>query len=54
MNWKKVVSVLLVSAMALSTAACGGSSESGSNAASGDAVTSGTENGGSAAASGEK
>lgn len=56
MNWKKVVSVLLVSAMALSTAACGGSSESGSsNAASGDAVTSGTENGGSTtAASGEK
>lgn len=54
MNWKKVVSVLLVSAMALSTAACGGSSESGSAAASGDAVTSGTENGGSAAASGEK
>lgn len=55
MNWKKVVSVLLVSAMALSTAACGGSSASGSsNAASGDAVTSGTENGGSAAASGEK
>lgn len=56
MNWKKVVSVLLVSAMALSTAACGGSSESGSsNAASGDAVTSGTENGGrTTAASGEK
>lgn len=52
MNWKKVVSVLLVSAMTLSMAACGGSSESSSNG--GDSAASGTEASGGDTASGEK
>lgn len=47
MNWKKVVSLLLVGAMTLSMVACGGSSESSSSA-------SGTEATGGDAASGEK
>lgn len=50
MNWKKVVSVLLVSAMTLSMAACGDSSESGSS----NSVASGTEASGGDTASGEK
>lgn len=54
MNWKKVVSVLLVSAMTLSMAACGDDSNGG--ATGGDAATSGTEagSGNEAAATGEK
>lgn len=52
MNWKKVVSVLLVSAMTLSMAACGDSSESSSNG--GDSAASGTEASGGDTASGEK
>ena len=46
MNWKKVVSVLLVSAMALSMAACGDSSESGSSAAAGTEAANGGETSG--------
>lgn len=53
MNWKKVVSVLLVSAMTLSMAACGDSSESGSNSSS-NSVASGTEASGGDTAGGEK
>lgn len=35
MNWKKVVSVLLVSAMTLSMAACGDTASTSDNAAAG-------------------
>lgn len=58
MNWKKVVSVLLVSGMVLSCAACGDTKDTGSsNAANDNNASTGTEqadNGGSDAASGEK
>lgn len=56
MNWKKVVSVLLVSAMTLSMAACGddASQSNSNNTAGGDsAAASGTEASGSDAASGD-
>lgn len=51
MNWKKVVSVLLVSAMSLSMVACGDSSESSSSS---NSAASGTEASGGETASGEK
>lgn len=56
MNWKKVVSVLLVSAMALSMTACGDSETGNGNAATGngDGSVAGTESaGGNGSASGE-
>lgn len=52
MNWKKVVSVLLVSAMSLSMVACGDSSEGSSS--SSNSAASGTEASGGETASGEK
>ena len=52
MNWKKAVSVLLVSAMALSVTACGDDSQTG-NSGGGDSVAAGTEaSGGDAASAG--
>lgn len=50
MNWKKAVSVLLVSAMALSVTACGDDSQTG-NSGGGDSVAAGTEASGGDAAS---
>lgn len=56
MNWKKAVSVLLVSAMALSMTACGDSETGNAAASNGDSnsVAEGTESAGGASASGEK
>lgn len=51
MNWKKAVSMALVSAMALSMTACGGDSKE-SNASAGAGGTAGTENAGGSAAEG--
>lgn len=55
MNWKKAVSVLLVSAMALSMTACGDSEAGSTSGNSGDgSVAAGTENaGGNSSADGE-
>ena len=44
MNWKKVVSVLLVSAMTLSMAACGDTASTSDNAAAGTETKGSTAN----------
>lgn len=56
MNWKKVVSVLLVSAMTLSMTACGDTSDVGSSQAegAGNAVSTTESGDGDASASGDK
>ena len=43
MNWKKVVSMLLVGAMTLSLAACGGSKDAGNNAPANNNTNTGTQ-----------
>lgn len=55
MNWRKAVSVLLVSAMALSVTACGDGGSSGeSTSGSAGSTADGTESSGAASAGGEK
>lgn len=56
MNWRKAVSVLLVSAMALSVTACGddGSGGKSTSGTAGSNEAGGTESSGAASASGEK